>query len=880
MIYHDFDLTIDDSRGDYYPIRAECHAQAQGELRLDSKIVDAYSKKLDKGETDRELAKTFGKYLYDSIFQGEIGKLYDKSVGYIERNPNEGFRLQLRVRPPELAVIPWEILYDGRHFLATSTKTPLSRYIELGAPINELEAALPIRVLMAIPEGSGLDTKGEETKVVDALKRLGSYVEIEVLDKKVTRKKIRDALNADGKYQVFHFIGHGEYDDEHEGCLVLNSDEDGKRDLIKAEAFSLFFMQYAQMKLVVLNSCEGGKVSSSQPLAGMAPQLIDEEIPAVIAMQYPIKDSVAKLFAEEFYSRLTTGDDKGRVDACVSYARRAICLDYDSTNDFIIPVIFSRSKSGVIFSLEGESKRLHSIQEVHAAESVLKTQEANIQFFSEQAKHASDKDAEKVKEQLAKQIQAAELTRVKIKKWRQRVILQSVAVFLLVLAAFWTGLFGLLNLDDYIERRFVSFMDPYVEKPFSTRVRLIAVKEGDNGPFGTLNPENLQSLITWRKQYAKLISDLAHTQPKPRVIALDILITASASPSEAEVDANTALISAVNEAEKQKVRVIAATELNAPETPLLKTSPAQFGDVNNLRWQKKTNLVREVTLAARSKEVSSSDCNDGEVAVFPSLPLLALIQFGNKPGDPACRDNGSGLTSSWAPPVVACLTEPEDQINLRDSSKTLVREIPVFTDHSSSGMTPMISKIDLAEPTQLDGITQTIEQAYSDSKVLRDPAAYQDGIVVIGVFRAGEPNVKSDIWRVADSESGPRKGMRYGSEIQANIVSNLLTCTYIYPLSITWDLVLILLMVIFGTLLQKLTRDRPSWALPVKIPRTEKIIEVPWLLLIVPVVYFLIAFVAFKESRLLLPANAAYHLIALIIAYYTVGFARTKAGLR
>jgi CHASE2 domain-containing sensor protein len=871
MFYHDFYLTIDHSRGDYYPITAKWDgAHAQDELRLNSEHLTHVWENLEMGGANRNFTKVVGGALYDSLFHGAVGKLYHECLGQVRGKPHEGICLRLTVRPSDLADIPWEILHDGSHFLATSTKTPLSRYIELDAPIYELKTD-SIKVLIVIPEGSGLNTDGEKTQVVNALRKVGSRVQIEVLDKEVTRKKIRNTLNLERQYQIFHFIGHTTQDDAFRDCLVLNSEVEGKRDLITADEFSLFFMEYEYLKLVVLNSCEGARLPSSEPSSGMAPLLINEQIPAVIAMQYDIEDEVATLFAEEFYTRLTEGDNKGRVDACVSYARRVLCQDYHKS-EFIIPVLFSRSQ--VIFDLERKSKKIGSVEEVHLAESVLQIQENNIEILSGQAKNPPAENAERINERLAREIEDAEQTRNKIKKWRQRVAIQSGAVFLFVLAACWVGFFGLLNLDDYIERRFISFMGPHVEEPFSEKVRLIAVKEGDNGTFGTLIPGNLESSIPWRNHFAKLITDLAQAEPKPRVIALDTLISASKNPSEAEVRANTALITAVNDAvDKQKVPVIAATELGAKETPLLKDSRASLGDVNNLRPHNITNLVRESKLAKFENEISSSDCTKGEVPVFPSFPLLALMQFGNMPGDPSCPDSG-GTPGPWTPPVVACLDETEDRINLRDSSKTLVREIPVFTEYSKSGVTPMMSKIALAEPIRLKHITETIEEAYSDSKMLKNPVSYQGGIVIIGVF--GE----SDIGRVTDSEGEPRNGKRYGAEIQANVLSNLLTCSYIYTLPIVWDLIIILLMVALGILLQKLAGTRSGWVLPIKIPKTELIIELSWLLLIVPIVYFLIAFVAYKEWRLLLPANATYHLLALVIAYYMTGFARTKAGLR
>ncbi|MDJ0737025.1 MAG: CHAT domain-containing protein [Nostocaceae cyanobacterium] len=55
------------------------------------------------------------------------------------------------------------------------------------------------------------------------------------------------------------------------------------------------------------NSCQGATVSSHQAFAGTAPNLVRRGIPAVIAMQYNIWNSTAKLFADEFYRKLAIG---------------------------------------------------------------------------------------------------------------------------------------------------------------------------------------------------------------------------------------------------------------------------------------------------------------------------------------------------------------------------------------------------------------------------------------------------------------------------------------------------------------------------------------------------------------------------------------------
>ena len=51
------------------------------------------------------------------------------------------------------------------------------------------------------------------------------------------------------------------------------------------------------LRLAILNACEGGRTSRLDPFAGSAQTLVQQGIPAVIAMQFEIADDVASTFA-------------------------------------------------------------------------------------------------------------------------------------------------------------------------------------------------------------------------------------------------------------------------------------------------------------------------------------------------------------------------------------------------------------------------------------------------------------------------------------------------------------------------------------------------------------------------------------------------------
>ncbi|MEO1764838.1 MAG: CHAT domain-containing protein, partial [Cyanobacteria bacterium J06629_18] len=153
------------------------------------------------------------------------------------------------------------------------------------------------------------------------------------------RQKLREK-----PYNVFHFIGHGDFQNE-KGyiCLV---DENNKSKLLDDETFANFFLGDRNLGLIILNCCRSATVSSNQAFAGTVSNLVRRGIPAAIAMQYTISDSTAKLFASEFYKTLALGFP---VDTAIQETRNAISMDVGlDKRDFGTPVLYMRAKDGII----------------------------------------------------------------------------------------------------------------------------------------------------------------------------------------------------------------------------------------------------------------------------------------------------------------------------------------------------------------------------------------------------------------------------------------------------------------------------------------------------------------------------------------------------
>jgi hypothetical protein len=217
--------------------------------------------------------------------------------------------------------------------------------------------------LIVIPEGSGLNTDAERDIVKKALNSLG--IEPSILEGKVDIGRLNDELSDSGPYHILHFIGHGDFeedDGEDIGYLRFNAPDDSADEVwIEHSRIQALLQSYSDdLRLVILNACSVGQVSARQSLertgrgfVGMAPSILKAGIPAVLAMQYEIRDTIAIQFAETLYKRLTKGRWAGRIDDAVNQARNACLLLDPDDRGYATSILYLRAEDGVIFVFDG-----------------------------------------------------------------------------------------------------------------------------------------------------------------------------------------------------------------------------------------------------------------------------------------------------------------------------------------------------------------------------------------------------------------------------------------------------------------------------------------------------------------------------------------------
>ncbi len=359
---------------DGYRVTAQAPDSGLAEADLDDETLlnAAFQEKLaqireEPFSTNKDMFRDIGETFFQALIRDQVQDLFFALLQSAQKE-NAYLRLRLHIdeRAIELASLPWEFMHHDDVFLGTQIQTLLTRQLlnlDYGS-IESLQVQGKPRTLIVIPEVSNLDTEKEEKAIVQALH--AAQLPYDVLKGKVTLQALDDALAAE-TYTMFHFIGHGVFEQDDKGVmhgkLRFNAPEEDLppgEDAIWVSETELQSLlgNYQSLKLVILNGCEVGMVSErpeGEGFWGIAPALLRAGIPAIVAMQYPIRDDVAIQFAETFYRRLTSSHWAGHVDIAVTLARNACLLAYPEDRGFATPVLYLRSKDGVIFTLASSS---------------------------------------------------------------------------------------------------------------------------------------------------------------------------------------------------------------------------------------------------------------------------------------------------------------------------------------------------------------------------------------------------------------------------------------------------------------------------------------------------------------------------------------------
>src|SRR2546423_786022 len=178
----DFELEIGPAAETGYPVTARLKGggEASGTMswsmrgrELDFQLAAIRDSVLASSATVRRLStldeqpvRDFGQRLFEAAIREEVRLLYGAAYQQ-SRQQDRPLRLVLRVRPPELARLPWEYLFDRADDTYLGLRMPLVRYPQVLEPQRPLKVSPPLNILAMVARPAdqvALDAQSEKQR--------------------------------------------------------------------------------------------------------------------------------------------------------------------------------------------------------------------------------------------------------------------------------------------------------------------------------------------------------------------------------------------------------------------------------------------------------------------------------------------------------------------------------------------------------------------------------------------------------------------------------------------------------------------------------------------------------------------------------------------
>jgi hypothetical protein len=268
------ELRVDEKANSTYCVHLlGTDAQSEFELRFDlaekqelHDIMDGISHG-DAGEEFEIKLKNYGNKLYKYLFDGAVGEEF-------RRLSKDGFCLRLHL-PPSLESLPWEYLVADGEFIFNGRENVLIRTPTLEEKAATLQTiSLPVRLLVIIsnppdlPELKKLDVVREKRLIKEALMPLIDEGRLVVKwEDEASLERIHDAMLAFNPH-IIHYTGHGGFDEEKGGVLLLEDGSDKSLNVSGTELAER--LANRDVRLVVLSGCQTAKAKTSDSFSSVA----------------------------------------------------------------------------------------------------------------------------------------------------------------------------------------------------------------------------------------------------------------------------------------------------------------------------------------------------------------------------------------------------------------------------------------------------------------------------------------------------------------------------------------------------------------------------------------------------------------------------------
>lgn len=313
-----------------------------------------------------EAHRAVGQILYRALSADPAGAAALGSMRDFAANQRRPLHIGLHLPPDAvgLAALPWELLWAPGEptplLLSRSHPASLTRHLDLAQAVPALRpGGRPLRVLAIAPQAL-LDPAmhaAERQARAAAWAPLIAAGAVEILPdvSPATREAISDTLRGAGPVDVLHYIGHGRFEGG-EGKLALDR-ADGKLAITPISQLAPA-LAAAQVRLAVLTACQGAMVGAAEAsagvLGGVAPGLIAQGLPLVVAMQLTVRQTAANRASRVIYEELAAGRS---MQAAVAAARLALYTEEQDRASWYVPTLYIRSGAAGEVYLVGEMNK-------------------------------------------------------------------------------------------------------------------------------------------------------------------------------------------------------------------------------------------------------------------------------------------------------------------------------------------------------------------------------------------------------------------------------------------------------------------------------------------------------------------------------------------
>jgi len=240
-------------------------------------------------------------WLRSGLANGETTVLLDLAAPLEATDLNPATESLVR----KLAHLPWELLHDGKAFLAERGIQPIR--LMRSRTTDSQPANRPLRLLFMAtsPEDVQpvLDYEREEGTILEATRQQPIDLVVEESGSVSQLKNLVDSFD-DDHFDIFHITGHGTI--EEDTPQFVTEDEQGAAQFTTAEQLADAFGG-RWPRLLFLSGCHTAQAPNRGMIPSMAHALVNAGADTVLGWARPVYDATGVFAATQLYQALATG---------------------------------------------------------------------------------------------------------------------------------------------------------------------------------------------------------------------------------------------------------------------------------------------------------------------------------------------------------------------------------------------------------------------------------------------------------------------------------------------------------------------------------------------------------------------------------------------